>query len=640
MGVEEDTEELEFKEKGISMKLWRLSICARSCAGLSTFFLSAISAFAAPQAAPISGADVYQKRCASCHDKAGSNAPTREALQKLPAKHILRSLDFGVMMGIAGPMKRPEREAVASYLGTGAAEPGPPASAFCAAGSQPMSGPVKGEWNGWSPSTANTRYQTAEQAGLTTAQVRHLKLKWAYGFSGDMTSFAAVTVLNGTLFMGSAGGTVQAVNAKTGCLYWQFEANGPVRSALRAVRNASSYSLIFTDLNGGVYSLDAKTGKLLWKKRVDDHEGTRLTGSAVELNGVVYIPAASWEETRSTDAQYECCTFRGSLSALRVRDGSVVWKTYMIDPPKKTGVNSSGTPQWGPSGAGIWSAPTIDTKRGVIYVTTGDNYSQPATTTSDAVAALDIKTGRIVWMHQILGGDAWTGACLSGGVNCPNDAGPDFDFGSSALLVHLANGRDILTAGQKSGVVYALDPDQKGKILWQTRVGKGGVNGGIEWGMASDGQQVYAAISDLPRFTAGPPGPLGNATFDATAGGGLAALRVEDGKQVWSVPGHPCDPPRPGCSPAQPGAVTAIPGVVFSGSIDGHVRAFSSEDGEILWDFDTAKEYSTVDGVQAKGGSVDGAGPVVVDGMVYVNSGYPRFGGMPGNVLLAFAPED
>src|SRR6202008_1411841 len=223
-----------------------LSICARSCAGLSAFFLSAISAFAAPQAAPISGADVYQKRCASCHDKAGSNAPTREALQKLPAKHILRSLDFGVMMGIAGPMKRPEREAVASYLGTGAAEPGPPASAFCAAGSQPMSGPVKGEWNGWSPSTANTRYQTAEQAGLTTAQVRHLKLKWAYGFSGDMTSFAAVTVLNGTLFMGSAGGAVQAVNAKTGCLYWQFEANGPVRSALRAVRNASSYSLIFT----------------------------------------------------------------------------------------------------------------------------------------------------------------------------------------------------------------------------------------------------------------------------------------------------------------------------------------------------------------------------------------------------------
>ena len=612
------------------------------CLLLTVLALSEVSALAAPQAPSpaVSGSDVYQKSCASCHDQAGSRAPTKEALQKLTATHIRRSLDFGMMMGVAGPMKREEREAVATFLGTGAAEPGPPASAFCAAGSSALSGASKGSWNGWSPSISNTRYQSAEQAGLTSNQVRHLKLKWAYGFAGDMTSFAAPTVLNGTIFMGSAGGVVQGLNANTGCVYWVFEASGPVRSALRAIPNGSSYSLIFTDLNGGVYSLDARTGRLLWKRRVEEHEATRLTGSAVDLNGVVFIPAASWEETRSADPKYECCTFRGSLSALRVRDGSVVWKTYMIDLPKKIGVNNSGTPQWAPSGAGIWSAPTIDTKRGVIYVTTGDNYSLPTTATSDAVAALDIKTGHIVWTRQMLPGDAWTAACLNGGANCPNDNGPDYDFGSSALLVHMANGKEILTAGQKSGVVYALDPDQRGKILWQARVGKGGVNGGIEWGMASDGQQVYAAVSDLPRFISGPPGPLGNATFDPAEGGGLAALRVEDGKQVWSLPGHRCDPPRPGCSPAQPGAVTVIPGVVFSGSIDGHIRAMSSEDGEVLWDFDTAKEYSTVNGVPAKGGSVDGAGPVVVNGTVYVNSGYPRFGGMPGNVLLAFAPED
>ncbi len=622
------------------MKHLRFSIRVLSCVCFSMIFLSEIPALAAPQTAPASGAEVYQKRCASCHDQGGSRGPARETLQKMPAKRILRVLDFGVMMGVAGPMKREEREAVSSFLGTGAEEAGPPASAFCAAGSHVMSGPAKASWNGWSPDSSNTRYQTGQQAGLTTDQVRHLKLKWAYGFSGDITSFAAPTVLEGTLFMGSAGGRVQAMNAKTGCVYWTFDANGPVRSAIRAVRSGASYSLIFTDLNGGVYSLEAKTGQLLWKKRVEEHEATRLTGAVAALNGVVYIPAASWEETRSTDPKYECCTFRGSLTALRVRDGSVVWKSFMIDPPKKTGVNNSGTPQWAPSGAGIWSAPTLDTKRGLIYVTTGDNYSLPASSTSDAVAALDIKTGHIEWSRQMLPGDAWTAACISGGPNCPADSGPDYDFGSSALLLHLANGKDILTAGQKSGVVYGLDPDQKGKILWQTRVGKGGVNGGIEWGMASDGQQVYAAVSDLPAATAGPAGPLGNAMFDPAVGGGLAALRAEDGKQVWFVPGHPCDPPRRGCSPAQPGAVTVIPGVVFSGSIDGHMRAFSSEDGEILWDFDTAKEYATVNGVQAKGGSVDGAGPVVVDGMVYLNSGYPRFGGMPGNVLLAFGPEN
>jgi polyvinyl alcohol dehydrogenase (cytochrome) len=607
--------------------------------GIAVLFLPRGATLAAPQTNPVSGADVYQKRCASCHDKAGSTAPPRDALQKFSADHIRRSLDFGVMMGIAGPMKREEREAVATYLGMGAPDPGPPASAFCAAGSSPLSVPASGGWNGWSPSAANTRFQAADQAGLTSAQVRHLKLKWAYGFSGDMTSFAAITALDGTLFMGSAGGVVQAINAKTGCLYWRFEAGGPVRTALRAVRNGSSYSLIFSDLNGGTYSLDAKTGKLLWKRRVEEHEATRLTGAVVELNGVVYVPAASWEETRSTDPKYECCTFRGSLTALRVSDGSVVWKTYMIDPPKKTGVNSAGTPQWAPSGAGIWSAPTLDIKRGVIYVTTGDNYSVPASATSDAVAALDLKTGRILWMQQLLPGDAWTAACINGGANCPPDSGPDYDFGSSALLIHQRSGRDILAAGQKSGVVYALDPDQKGKILWQTRVGKGGVNGGIEWGMASDGQQVYAAVSDLPKVLEAPKGPLGNATFEPNVGGGLAALRVEDGKQVWYVAGHPCDPPRAGCSPAEPGAVTVIPGVVFSGSIDGHLRAFSSEDGELLWDVDTAKDYTTVNGAQGKGGSVDGAGPVVVDGMVYVNSGYPRFGGAPGNVLLAFSPE-
>ena len=431
------------------------------------------------------------------------------------------------------------------------------------------------------------------------------------------------------------------MNARTGCLYWVFDANGPVRSAIRAVRNGTSYSLIFTDLNGGVYSLEAKTGRLLWKRRVEDHEATRLTGSPVALNGVVYIPAASWEETRSTDPQYQCCTFRGSLTALRVRDGSVVWKSYMIDPPKKTGVNSSGTPQWAPSGAGIWSAPTVDTKRGVLYVTTGDNYSLPA--------SYDQRCGCCA-RHQDGTHCHGRGRCFPVMPGRPPASAEAPIVLPTAGLTTTSDRRLCYSTWQTVETFWLLDrnpassmrldPDQKGKILWQTRVGKGGVNGGIEWGMASDGQQVYAAVSDLPQPIAGPSGPIGNASFDPTVGGGLAALRAVDGKQVWSVPGHPCDPPRRGCSPAQPGAVTVIPGVVFSGSIDGHMRAFSSEDGEVLWDFDTAKEYATVNGIQAKGGSVDGAGPVVVDGMVYFNSGYPRFGGMPGNVLLAFGPED
>ena len=618
--------------------LSRASVCALSLWGI----------FPAPplHAALVSGAAVYQKYCAACHDQVDSRAPQRDALRQMSAARILRTLDFGLMMSIAYPLHRDEREAVASFLGQPGREPGPPASAFCGGGRKPLSGDATSSWNGWSPAASNTRFQTTGQAGLTAEQVRSLKLKWAFGFPGDIIAFAAPTVLNGTLFVGSAGGTVQALDAKTGCLYWVFQANGPVRAAPLAVPDGSRNALLFGDQIGWFYSLDARTGRLLWKRKPESHEATRLTAAPAALDGIVFVPAASWEETRSLDPQYACCTFRGSITALRIRDGSVAWKTYMTNEPKKTGVTSVGTAQYGPSGAGVWSHPTVDSKRGVLYVTTGDNYSHPATATSDAVVALELKTGRIVWSQQTFPGDVYNSDCGRPdpkGPNCPPESGPDYDFGASALLVPAAGGRDILVAGQKSGMVYALDPDQKGKILWQTRVGKGGINGGVQWGMASDEQKVYAAVSDAVRLqggTSSSPGPIGLAVFDPAQGGGLTALRLEDGSKAWFAPGHPCDPPRAGCSPAQGAALTAIPGAVFSGSLDGHLRAFSTEDGQILWDFDTAREYSTVNRIQAKGGSLDGAGPVIVGGMVFVNSGYPRQGGMPGNVLLAFAPDD
>jgi len=586
----------------------------------------------------VSGADVYQQRCAQCHENAAANqAPSRETLQKMSASRILRTLDFGLMMGVAYPLTREERETVANYLGTKGSEPGPPAAAFCSAERHPLSGQSAGNWNGWSPSPANTRYQPA--GGITKDQVARLKLKWAYGFAGDVTAFAEPTVLNGTIFVGSAGGVVQALEAKTGCLHWTFQANGPVRSAIVAVANGSDYSLLFGDQIGWFYALAAKTGRLLRKHRLDEHEGTRLTGSPAAYEGVVFVGAASWEETRSIEPHYACCTFRGSVTALRVADGSQVWKTYTIDPPKKTRVNSAGTQQWGPSGAPVWSAPTMDVKRGVIYLTTGDNYSSPSTATSDAVMALDIATGKIRWFQQTTPNDAYTSACRNRGPNCPEEDGPDYDFGSSALLLSLPGGKEILVAGQKSGVVYGLDPDQKGKILWQTRVGQGGRNGGVQWGMASDGQAVFAAVSDLAGVL-NSGGTVGGARFDPAKGGGLTALRPADGGKIWFAAPHPCDPPRPGCSPAQSQAVTAIPGAVFSGSVDGHLRAFAAEDGKVLWDFDTAKSYSTVNGVEARGGSLDGAGPVIAGEMLFVNSGYPRNGGMPGNVLLALAPEE
>jgi polyvinyl alcohol dehydrogenase (cytochrome) len=587
--------------------------------------------------AAVSGADVYKQRCASCHDQPDARMPARAALEKLSPARILKTLDFGAMMSIAYPLRRDEREAVARFLGHGASDPPLPATAFCRSNIRIMR-TMTASWSGWSPTTANTRYQSSATAGLTASDVPKLQLKWAFGFAGDVTAFAAPTVVNGTLFVGSAGGTVHAIDAETGCLHWAYDANAPVRSAMAVIGAGAQTRLVFSDQIGGVHALNARTGKRLWKVRSEAHEATRLTATPAVHNNVVFVAAASWEETRSIDPNYPCCTFRGSITALRASDGGVVWKTYLVDPPKETGKTSVGTPTFGPSGAGVWAAPTIDALRGVLYITTGDNYSHPATATSDAVVALDMKTGRIVWSQQVLPNDVYNSACGSKGANCPANSGPDFDFGSSAMLVRTSDGRDLLVAGQKSGVVYALDPERKGAIVWQMRVGRGSTNGGVQWGMASDGMQVYAAVSDVVR----PPGGIGgaaqvgNAGLDPRSGGGLTALDISSGTRAWFAPPAPCDPPRPGCSPAQPGAVTAIDGAVFSGSMDGHLRAFSTVDGRVLWDYDTARSYMTTNGLAASGGSLDGAGPVIAGGMLFVNSGYPRFGGMPGNVLLAF----
>jgi len=591
-------------------------------------------------AASTAGEAVYQKRCASCHEQTSPRIPHREALQKLPSARILRALDSGAMMSIAFTMSREDRMAVASFLGTDASVSAPPASAFCADRTVKLAAALKFVWNGWSPGSNNARFQPAEAAGLSLDQVRGLKLKWAFGFDGDATAFAPPTFMDGQIFVGSAGGVIHALRAESGCLQWVFQANGSVRSSIVSAPFGEQHALLFGDMTGWFYAVEAETGKLLWKVHIETHDSTRLTAAPVVHDGIVFVPVASWEETRAGDPEYACCTFRGSVVALRIRDGSQLWKTYMTPEPKETGKNARGISRFGPSGVGVWSAPTLDAKRGLLYVATGDNYSLPATETSDAVIALDLATGKIVWSKQITARDVYNGSCGRDPGSCGEQPGPDFDFGSSAILVTAAGGRELLLAGQKSGLVFALDPAKKGEIVWQTRVGEGGLHGGVQWGMSSDGQRVYAAVSDEHRLRQTNALEARRVIPDPKQGGGLTALRIGDGKELWHVAPAPCpDGAPPGCSPAQPGAVTGIPGVVFATSLDGHLRAHSAEDGKILWDFDTARDFKTVNGVKASGGSIDGPGAVVVNGMVFISSGYPRNGGIPGNVLLAFGSE-
>jgi len=590
------------------------------------------------------GATMYNQSCASCHDGGNDRAPVRDTLRQMQPERVLAALESGSMISMANRRTPAERRALAEFVtGKSFAQPldtAPPAKALCTGSSGGFTDPLAGAaWNGWGVTTSNTRYQ--DRAGFTAADVPRLKLKWSFGFPGDLSANAQPIVAGGRVFVGSPGGIVYSLSAAAGCIHWYFRAAAAVRAAISIGRmdtpSGPRYAAFFGDQSANVYALDAATGELLWKMKADNYPLARVTGSPVFYNGRLYVGIASGEEIASVPADYECCRFRGSLVALNGATGDQLWRTYTItEEARPTKKNKAGTPMWGPSGAPIWTSPAIDPQRNVIYVTTGDNYSDPPTATSDAFMALDRDTGKVLWSRQMTAGDAYTSACrMPDKSNCPDANGPDLDFASAPILVTLANGRRALVAGQKSGVVHAVDPDREGAVLWSTRIGKGGTLGGIQWGSAADPSNVYVALSDVGRIS------LAYSTssdVDPKAGGGMFALRLNDGERVWYTPAPACgDKPR--CSPAQSAAVSAIPGVAFSGSVDGHFRAYSTSDGKIVWDFDTVRSYETVNGVPARGGSLDGPGAAVAGGMLFVNSGYGGNGGMPGNALLAFSVD-
>ena len=438
-----------------------------------------------------------------------------------------------------------------------------PASGACTTSPSPLANALAGPaWNGWGVTAANSRFQPSSAAGLSVEDVPKLRLRWAFGFPDTDEASAQPVVAGGRVFIGSWAGEVYSLDAKTGCTYWRIKTGAAVRAAVTlGEAPGSGLTAYFGDQAANVYAVDAATGKLLWTVQIDDHPLARISGSPVLHQGRLYVPVASREEGQSADPQYECCTFRGSVVALDAAAGSRIWKAYLVaDEPRRTGTNPAGTPRWGPSGAAVWSAPTIDVKQKALYVGTGNNYSAPAGPTSDAIVAIDLDSGTVRWMQQLEEGDTWNTSCPDRArdhANCPDVDAPEIAFGTSPILVELDEGQRLLVAAQKSGLVYGLDPDQKGKLLWQARVAKGGTQGGVLWGPAADADTAYVAVSDATRLP-------GTNEFDPTIGGGLAALDLRTGRKQWSAPPRPCREQK-ACSPAQVSAVTAIPGVVFSG---------------------------------------------------------------------------
>ncbi len=591
----------------------------------SVFLLLALAFPVTAPAEPLDGAQIFQTKCASCHSPgSGYDAPGREQLHQMTRGSIVRALEFGRMKEQGAQLTADEKSALADFLGT--ADPTAPALPPGACPAKTFSIVGDPSWSGWGADFMNSRFQPGGKAGLVRDDVPKLKLKWAFGFPGASATYGQPTVAGGRLFVGSEDGTVYSLDARTGCIYWTYKAEATVKTAVSI--DSAGRIAFFGDTNGNVYAVLSENGRLLWKVRADLHPAARITGSPVFFNDRLYVPVSSGEEGAAMDPHYACCTFRGSVVALDPQSGNTIWKAYTIpDSAKFTGrKNDAGAKLWGPSGAAVWSSPTLDLKAHAIYVATGNAYSEPDSRYSDAVVAFDMNSGKMLWSKQLTANDRWNIACIAPDKgNCPRGPGNDFDFGSPPILRSLPDGRRILVAGQKSGIVHALDPDHRGKILWQVRIGQGGAQGGIQWGGGADENLVY-----FPRSDWSDSGP--------EAGGGMFALKFATGQRIWFAP-----PPKPacaaqlGCSAAQMAPATVIPGVVFAGSLDGHLRAYDSRNGTVIWDFDAFHDFVTVNGAKATGGSMNQSGPAVVDGMLYVNSGYDN--ALSGNVLLAFSVD-
>ena len=580
---------------------------------------------------------IYANKCAQCHDKPIANAPHRIVFSMLGAKNIYKAMSTGVMRIQASGLSEDQLKLVAEHLGENrlADENSTPVTQ-CDANTSHSSGndsdvSSHGKIDSWGFALTNTRWN---EESLTRDEIGRLKLKWVFAYPESTRARSQPTVTNNTVYVGSQTGSVYALDLDSGCVKWTYQARAEVRTAIIISDSwdGQGKDLIFGDFDGNAYSLSAKDGQENWLVTLPDHQQVTITGTPQVYNGVVYVPLSSREWATAADPAYPCCTFRGGVVALNQQDGSRKWVSYTLDKAKATGEkNSHGSSMMSPSGAPVWHTPAIDTKRNQLYIGTGENYSSPATETSDAIIAMDLDSGDIAWVYQSTKGDAWNMACfIGGGANCPEENGPDHDFGAPPILFTLSDKRDVVLAGQKSGEVMAINPDN-GKLLWKNKISLGGIIGGVHWGMAAANDTLFVPITDTSY------GEGSNHKRKP----GLFSINAGTGELNWySQTNDRCPPDvRLGCDPGLSAAITGTENAIFAGGLDGYLYAFDTKTGDVIWEFATDKEFDSLSGDIARGGSIDADGPVVIDGHVLINSGYSFGGRMPGNALLVFSVD-
>jgi polyvinyl alcohol dehydrogenase (cytochrome) len=595
----------------------------------------------ASQAAAHPGQAVYERSCAACHDNPdATRAPSLASLRTLNRSTVEYAINTGYMKIQAKDLSARERTEVLDWLSLGQASSSAwLARAKCTGKAAAVDVAARPSAATFGIDARNSRRQSAAQAGLATADFAKLELAWAVGFPQTPTMRSQPVVAGSTVYVAATdAGRLVALDSASGCAKWQYQSSVPLRSSLSYGELAKGRPVIVAgDAIGGVIAVDARSGKLLWRADLRMHESNRITGTPVIHRGRVFAPLSAVEINYTRLDTYECCKAQGAVIALDLATGRKLWTGRTMIEATKQKLNRAGAQLWGPSGAPIWSTPAIDAKRNVLYVGTGENNSLPVTDTSDAIIAFDLDTGARKWVFQATQRDVWNYACRDG-ANCEfGDAAVvrDHDFGGSVMITTRRDGRDLLVVGQKSGAVWALDPDKGGELVWSRQISAGGANGGIHWGTATDGVRIFVPMND--RSTS-PQWPLG--------GPGLHALDLETGNVLWSRKAQgDCSGDRQqrfaacatrlGYSPAP----LVIDGAVVQGSVDGILRVFDAATGATLWSYDTLRTFEAINGVAANGGSIDSAPYVAANGTLFVVSGYARFGEAPGNVLLAFRPK-
>lgn len=579
------------------------------------------------------GAQVYRETCAACHDAGVDRAPQRFNLGDMTPEAIHAALVDGAMRPQGMALSAEQKIAVSEYLtgrkiGVSAAAN---ATNLCQGAAQAFDLSEPPAFTGWGLDAASTHAIPAAVSGLDKASAPRLRLKWAFGFPNSSRTRSHPIVAGGAILIGNHNGAVYALDRASGCVRWAYAAQAEVRTGIvvspwRAGDKAARPLVYFGDVKGNAYAVNLLDGTLAWKVRTDAHPAAIVTGTPTLFRDMLYVPVSSNEEAFATSPGYACCNFRGSVVALDARTGRERWRTWLVDPARTQGTSKGGLDKLGPSGVAVWNSPAIDAARGQLTIATGDNYSLPSTGLSDAVLALDLRTGRIRWHYQALADDAWNVACVTRtSDSCPDEDAPDFDFGAGTVLANAKDGRQLLMAGQKSGWVYGLDPGT-GRLVWKTRVGRGSPSGGVHFGMAADDGLLFVPIADNMFF-----GPN-----DFPSSPGLYALDIATGRLVWKVASTiKCETAQ--CAPGYGGSISTTAGMVIAGDDDGVLRVFDGADGRVLWETDTKPSVLTVNGVAARGGAISGGvAPIAYKGNVIVASGYGYASKKPGNLLLVY----